>query len=199
MSDTNKSNSRPRGRPRRFDPDQGVVTAQHLFHARGYDAVGVAEITSALGINPPSFYAAFGSKAGLFARALDHYASTKAIPLQDILRPDRPVAECLAAVLEDAARRYAADSAAAGCLVLESIGCHDEEARATARVFHKAALDTLREYISARHSDEAERVTDFVSSTMAGMSAQARDGMDLARLLETARIAGRAIARELSV
>ena len=31
--------SRPRGRPRRFDPDEAVATAQQLFHARGYDAV----------------------------------------------------------------------------------------------------------------------------------------------------------------
>ncbi|MBE4678365.1 SDR family NAD(P)-dependent oxidoreductase, partial [Escherichia coli] len=30
------------------------------------DAVSVAEITDYLGINPPSLYAAFGSKAGLF-------------------------------------------------------------------------------------------------------------------------------------
>ena len=71
------NNSRPRGRPRRFDPDQAVTTAQHLFHARGYDAVSVADVTEALGINPPSgarhqhpsFYAAFGNKAGLYTNS----------------------------------------------------------------------------------------------------------------------------------
>ena len=65
------NNPAPRGRPRRFDPDAAVATAQQLFHARGYDAVSVADLTEALGINPPSFYAAFGSKAGLYARILD--------------------------------------------------------------------------------------------------------------------------------
>ena len=65
MTDT--KNIRSRGRPRRFDPDQAVATAKQLFHARGFDAVGVAEITSVLGINPPSFYAAFGSKMGIDA------------------------------------------------------------------------------------------------------------------------------------
>jgi len=194
---TTTNNFRPRGRPRRFDPDQGVATAQRLFHARGYDAVSVADVTAALGINPPSFYAAFGNKAGLFARVLDRYATTEAIPLPDLLRPDRPVAECLAAVLEEAARRYAADPAAAGCLVLEGTRSDDHEARAAACIFRAAAEDMIRGYIAARHPEEAERLTDFVGTTMAGLSAKARDGLDLDRLLAIARLAGRALAQEL--
>src|SRR3954471_8982573 len=79
---------RPRGRPRRFDPEQAVATAQRRFQARGYDAVSVAALTEALGINPPSFYAAFGSKAGLYARILDRWTDTEAIPLNHILSPD---------------------------------------------------------------------------------------------------------------
>lgn len=189
--------SRPRGRPRHFDPDQAIATAQHLFRARGYDAVSVADVTEALGINPPSFYSAFGNKAGLYARVLKRYAGTDAIPLPDLLRPDRPVAECLAAVLEEAARRYAADPATTGCLVLEGIRCNDGEARETARTFHAAAEDMVRRYIAARHPEEAERLTDFVSTTMTGLSAKAREGHSLERLLATARLAGLALAQAL--
>ncbi|MCH8506021.1 MAG: TetR/AcrR family transcriptional regulator [Ectothiorhodospiraceae bacterium] len=188
---------RPRGRPRRFDPDHAVATAQRLFHARGYDAVSVADVTEVLGINPPSFYAAFGNKAGLYARVLDRYAGTDAIPIQDLLRPDRPVAECLASVLEEAARRYAADPVASGCLVLEGTRCNDQAAREAACVFHAAAEDMIRVYIAARYPEEAERLTDFVSTTMVGLSAKARHGHDLDRLLATARLASRAIALTL--
>ncbi|MBP1848862.1 TetR/AcrR family transcriptional regulator [Rhizobium halophytocola] len=195
MSATEKS--RPRGRPRRFDPDQAVAAAQQLFHARGYDALGVAEITAALGINPPSFYAAFGSKAGLYAKVLERYADTRAIPLRKILRPDRPVAECLAAVLEEAARRYAADTDATGCLVLENVRCDDAAARAAACVFHTAAQEMIRGYIAERHPEVADNVADFVCATMAGLSARARDGLGLDRLLATARLAGRSLAAEL--
>jgi TetR/AcrR family transcriptional repressor for divergent bdcA len=190
-------NARPRGRPRRFDPDQAVAIAQQLFHARGYDAVSVADVTEALGINPPSFYAAFGSKAGLYNRILDRYADTAAIPLAELLRPDRPVAECLAAVLEEAANHYAADPAAAGCLVLEGTRCNDREAREAARAFNLAAEGVIRRYIAARYPEDAERVTDFVSTTMSGMSAKARNGHGLDRLLATARIAGLALAQAL--
>lgn len=189
--------SRPRGRPRRFDPDQAVATAQRLFHARGYDAVSVADVTNALGINPPSFYAAFGNKAGLYARILDRYAGTDAIPLADLLLPDRPVSECLVAVLEDAARRYAADPGATGCLVLEGTHCNDQEARTAARAAHAAAEEVVHRYIAAHHPEEAQRLTDFVSTTMAGLSAKSRNGHGLDRLLATARLAGLAIAQAL--
>jgi TetR/AcrR family transcriptional repressor for divergent bdcA len=196
MSDTNKP--RPRGRPRRFDPEAAVATAQQLFQARGYDAVSVAEVTEALCINPPSFYAAFGNKAGLFGRVLDRYAATDAIPLADLLRPDRPVAECLAAVLEEAARRYAAGPAACGCMVLEGTRANDPEARAAALAFNLAAEDVLRQYIAARHPAAAARVTDYVSTTMTGLSAKARNGHGLDQLLATARLAASALPSALA-
>lgn len=107
------------GRPRQFDAEQAIETAQRLFHARGYDAVSVADLTQAFGINPPSFYAAFGSKLGLYTRVLQRYSQTGAIPIDALLRDDQPVAASLIAVLQEAARRYVADPAAAGCLVLE--------------------------------------------------------------------------------
>ncbi len=190
--------SRPRGRPRRFDPGDAVATAQRLFHARGYDAVSVADVTDALDIKPPSFYAAFGSKTGLYVRVLERYSATDAIPLQELLRPDRPVAESLASVLEEAARRYAADPAAAGCLVLEGTRCNDREAREAAQALHAAAEEMIRAYVAARHPQEADRITDFVGTTMAGMSAKARNGHGLDRLLATARLAGLALSRTLS-
>ena len=195
MATTNKS--RARGRPRRFDPDAVVVTAQQLFHERGYDAVSVADVTEALGINPPSFYAAFGSKAGLYARVLEHWTATEAIPLADILRPDVAVVDALAALLEEAARRYASDPAAGGCLVLEGTRCNDEGAREAARALNEGAETFIRDYVAARHPDAAREVADFVSTAMSGLSAKARSGHDLPRLLATARLAGRALALAL--
>ncbi|MDV6330063.1 helix-turn-helix domain-containing protein [Asticcacaulis sp. 201] len=189
--------SKSRGRPRRFDPDAAVPIAQHLFHARGYDAVSVADVTEALGINPPSFYAAFGSKAGLYARVLDNWAQTGAIPLAAILRPDRPVAEALVEVLQEAARRYAIDPAG-GCLVLEGTRCNDTEARDSALACNIAAEAVIRDYIAARYPQAAERVTDYVSTVMSGLSAKARNGHDREQLLATARMAGAVIEQALS-
>ncbi|MCX8999435.1 TetR/AcrR family transcriptional regulator [Rhizobiaceae bacterium BDR2-2] len=186
-----------RGRPRSFDPEQAIAVAQRLFHAHGYDAVSVADVTEALGINPPSFYAAFGSKAGLYARVLDRYTVTDAIPFSDLLRPDRPVAEGLASLLEEAARHYAADPVTTGCLVLEGTRSNDPDARKAACAFYAAVEDMIRAYIAARHPEEAERLTDFVGTVMAGLSARARNGHGLVRLLATARLASLTLVQAL--
>lgn len=189
--------AKPRGRPRRFDPQDAVAIAQGLFHARGYDAVSVTDVTEALGINPPSFYAVFGSKAGLYAQVLDRWADTEAIPFAEILREDRPVAEALAELLKEAARRYSKNRSATGCLVLEGTRSNDIEARECACVANRSAEALIRSYIAARYPDDADRVTDFVSTTMSGLSAKARQGHSLDQLLATARLAGFAIASAL--
>jgi TetR/AcrR family transcriptional repressor for divergent bdcA len=191
---TNKP--RPRGRPRLFDPDQAVATAQRLFHARGYDAVSVADLTEALGINPPSFYAAFGSKAGLYARALGRYAAAEGIPLTDILRPGRPVAEALAELLDVAARLYAADPAA-GCLAIEGTRCNDPEARQAARALTTAAEDTIRRFVGATHPEAAGRLADYVVTMMTGLSGMARAGLHRDRVIATAHLAGLALEEGL--
>lgn len=105
---TTTKQGRTPGRPRQFDAEQAIETAQRLFHARGYDAVSVADLTQSWH-QPPSFYAAFGSKLGLYTRVLQRYSQTGAIPIDALLRDDQPVAASLIAVLQEAARRYVAD------------------------------------------------------------------------------------------
>lgn len=153
----------------------------------------MADRTQALGINPPSFYAAFGSKAGLYARILDRYAQTSAIPLSQILHANRPLADALADLLEQAARCYAADPAATGCLVLKGTGSNDAQAREAACGFHVAAQELIRSHIAKQCPHDADRLADVVSTTMAGLSASARHGQGLERLLARARLAGEGI------
>lgn len=193
---TTKSRRTP-GRPRQFDAEQAIETAQRLFHSRGYDAVSVADLTQAFGINPPSFYAAFGSKLGLYTRALQRYSQHGAIPIAELLQDNQPVAASLSAVLQEAARRYVADPAAAGCLVLEGEHCQDPDARVAAGEWHAAARAKIHEYIARHYPQEALRVTDYMDTLMLGLSAKAREGDSLPRLLQTARLAGLALERLL--
>jgi TetR/AcrR family transcriptional repressor for divergent bdcA len=188
---------RSRGRPRGFDTEQAVATAADLFRARGFDAVSVADVTDVLGIKPPSFYSAFGSKQGLYARVLERYAAVGAIPLADILRPDRPVADNLMALLDAAARHYAADPEAPGCLVVEGTRCNDAQAREAALVYNLAVETRIRDHIAERHAAEAAALTNFVATIMFGLSAKARNGHGLDQLLMTARLASPAIRSAL--
>jgi AcrR family transcriptional regulator len=61
------------GRPREFDVNHALDKAIEVFWRHGYEGASVADLTEAMGINPPSLYAAFGNKEGLFRRAIDRY------------------------------------------------------------------------------------------------------------------------------
>jgi AcrR family transcriptional regulator len=66
--------SRPAGRPREFDRDAALRQAAHLFWQHGFSGTSTRQLTSALGISSSSLYAAFGTKAELFAEAVRVYA-----------------------------------------------------------------------------------------------------------------------------
>ncbi|MDN5724753.1 MAG: TetR/AcrR family transcriptional regulator [Propionibacteriales bacterium] len=59
------------GRRRTFDEDEAVTTAAALFRRQGYEATSVDDLVTATGVHRASLYGVFGSKYGLFRRALD--------------------------------------------------------------------------------------------------------------------------------
>jgi TetR/AcrR family transcriptional repressor for divergent bdcA len=185
--------SATRGRPRGFDVEAALDLGQRMFHARGYEAVGLAALTEALGIKPTSFYRTFGNKAGYFARILERY-SQSVLPLDSILRPGRPVAEALADLLESAAQTYARDPDLRGCLMLEAARGHeDDESANLARRSAQRKRSHLRVFVALSNPDAADAVTDFVASTMSGLSASAREGISEDRLVSVARAAAAAL------
>lgn len=189
-----------RGRPRSFDTETALEIGQRLFHAHGYDAVGLAALTDALGIKPPSFYKAFGSKAEFFSRVLDRYTrSSAAVALEGILRTRRPPRDALAELLERAAQTYARDPQLRGCLVLEAARSGgDDEAAALARRSAAQRREEIRAFVALSHPDMADAVTDYVACTMSGLSASAREGMTEARLITVAKAAAAGLDALLS-
>jgi AcrR family transcriptional regulator len=87
----------PRGRPREFDTDKALEAALLLFWRHGYEGTSLSALTSAMGINVPSLYAAFGNKETLFRKALDRYLQRPASYLPNALQEPtaRGVAESL--------------------------------------------------------------------------------------------------------
>jgi TetR/AcrR family transcriptional repressor of nem operon len=60
-------------RPRTFDPNDALLAARGLFWRKGYQGTSLDDITAETGLTKPSLYAAFGDKASLFLKVLDHY------------------------------------------------------------------------------------------------------------------------------
>jgi AcrR family transcriptional regulator len=65
------------GRPREFDLEKALDRALQVFWRQGYEGASIAELTHAMGINPPSLYAAFGNKEGLFRKSLERYLAER--------------------------------------------------------------------------------------------------------------------------
>jgi len=51
--------------------DQALDRALEVFWRQGFEGASICDLTAAMGINPPSLYAAFGNKEALCRRALD--------------------------------------------------------------------------------------------------------------------------------
>ncbi len=179
-----------RGRRRAFDREAGVTIAKALFHEHGYDAVGIAELTRALDINPPSLYAAYGSKAGLFERCLAVYVEEANLPADKILTPDRPLPEAIQALLLQATELYTQSKTRRGCMVIEGTRADDPQARALANSHGDKAFAFIQQRIKQTQPDRARELTDYVVTTLRGLSVGARIGLSRARLLSVARLAG---------
>lgn len=66
-----------RGRPRSFDCEAALDRALEVFWRKGYEGASLADLTAAMGINPPSLYAAFGNKEELFRKAIERYVEAR--------------------------------------------------------------------------------------------------------------------------
>ncbi len=136
------------GRPRQFDAEQAIETAQRLFHARGYDAVSVADLTQAFGINPRAFMPLLAASSGCIPASCSATARPGPFPLMPCCETTSRWRRRSSPYCREAARRYVADPAAAGCLVLEGVHCQDADARVAAGEWHAAARAKIQQYIA---------------------------------------------------
>jgi len=174
---------------RAFDREAGVAIAKELFHQYGYDAVGVAELTRALDINPPSLYAAYGSKAGLFERCLAIYVDETSLSSAGILVPGRPLIEGVSELIMRATGIYCKSKTKRGCMVTEGMRADDQEARMLAKTHGDAAAAFIEHFISQHDPKHARVFADYVVITLRGLSATARIGLSRPRLLAAATLA----------
>lgn len=197
----------PRGRPRVFDREQALDAAMDLFWRRGFSATSVADLCAAMGINPPSLYAAFGSKEALYEAALMRYAE-RAGPVIWGGMADQPTAYgAVQSMLLASASSLPAPGTPLGCMVaLSSVGEEGaERLSALARTARAEGLELLtarlRRAVAAGEIDpgaDIGAIARFYVCVQQGMSIQARDGAtqnDLAAIARAALAAWPALTR----
>lgn len=73
-------------RKREFDTDKALEAAMEVFWEKGFEAASLVDLTTAMGIQRPSLYAAFGDKNELFESALRRYNTWHAAHIRSLLQ-----------------------------------------------------------------------------------------------------------------
>jgi len=170
-----------------------------LFWRHGYEGVSIAQLTSAMGVKPPSLYAAFGSKEQLYREALQQYlgglgrigvASLEAAPTGR---------DGVAGVLREAAHAFTRPGYPPGCMVgIGALRCGVENqvaAQETAALRKVSQAAIVRRLDRAKAEGELALDTDsdslaaYFVTVVEGLSVQAQDGADRDRLLRIGDLA----------
>jgi AcrR family transcriptional regulator len=174
------------GRPRSFDRDAALAVAVEQFWRSGYAETSIASLTAAMGVTPPSLYAAFGDKQRLFAEASEAYAA-RTFAAVDRAAGQPTARETVEQVLVDTAHAHAAPGTPPGCLMMT-----EPRLAGQREVVRRMLVDRLERGV--RDGDlpagtDAEGLATFLMAVLRGMSALARDGGTLDDLLGIARTA----------
>ncbi len=191
--------SAPPGRPRGFDRDEALELAVHAFWAHGFEGTSIAELTAAMGINPPSLYAAFGDKRALFDEAVAYYLETYGAVVRDAYAEETTARGTVERLLMDAARTYTNRRHPPGCLVnsgATTCGPKASDAHEVLRKARRAYRDMLELRIAEGVESgelpadtEPKELARFYTATLQGMSLQAGDGATRRELESIARTA----------
>ena len=182
-----------RGRPRSFDRDAALQAAMAVFWEKGYEAASINDLTEAMGVNPPSLYAAFGDKEKLFLAAVDRYLEERR---QSCPYAKEPTArEAMQMLLTYMAHELTEPCHPRGCLMMMasattgSASAVLQKALANERSWGRERIrDRIRRGIAegdVPRGTDANALTDFYVTIITGMGMQARDGASRRSLLAT--------------
>jgi TetR/AcrR family transcriptional regulator, copper-responsive repressor len=174
------------GRPREFDRHNALQIAMRLFWQRGFEGVSVADLTAAMNIAAPSFYAAFGSKAALYREALECYqhrpGALRICPLQ--MQP--PVREAVGRVLRMAIATVAELSPSAGCMIANGMLAVSPELAELAELpagLRRGLVEALEmrmeraiEHGEIAAGSSAKTLARYFAAIVHGVAIQGRDG-----------------------
>lgn len=193
------------GRPREFDAEMALDRAMEVFWRHGYEGATIAQLTEAMGINPPSLYACFGNKEGLLKAALDRYSKLRGIWMDEVVAAPtaREVAERMLMGIAD---KQTDPANPPGCLLVQGgIACGTGSENVPFELAARRAQneDQLRErFIRAKAEGDLKPTSDpaalarYVSAVSVGMGVMASSGADREALRQVADVAVQAVAAQ---
>ena len=181
-----------KGRPRAFNREAALRQALRVFWERGYEPASMTELCAAMGIRPPSLYAAFGNKAGLFLEAVDHYEKTYWAEVEARFMAEPDLRRAVADFFNEAARILLSPETPCGCLVvLAAVNISADETEVIEAIkkrrlamkarFAERLRLAIRDGQIAPDAD-VPALAGALNTFLEGLSLQARDGLFLSEL-----------------
>jgi len=167
-----------RGGPRTFDRGEALDIAMRLFWRHGYEGVSLNDLTSAIGIAPPSLYAAFGSKAGLYRETLDRYAGLPS--WMQSIREATSLDDTVKTLLRMAIDAVTSPDRERGCMISSGMIEYAQEHAILALEVAKRR-NVMRDIITQTLSrwldqNRAVSLSRYLMAVLEGLSVQSRDG-----------------------
>ena len=200
-----KKSEKPRkkiGRPLSFDREVALERAMLVFWRYGYEAASLSELTSAMGISPPSLYAAFGDKEKLFLEVIERYQSENCDALQCLFNQAPSARDAIERLLQSAAVDFTCPSHPPGCLMNTAMtNCSASAEHVQHEMIERR--DQVENMIRIRvekgindgelaSDTDTNSLANFYCAVLQGMSTQSRDHGDRDKLLAIAATAMRA-------
>lgn len=190
------------GRPREFDAEVALDQAMEVFWRHGYEGATIAQLTEAMGINPPSLYACFGNKEGLLKAALDRYTKLRDAWMDGVVAA--PTARAVAErMLMGIADKQTDPANPPGCLLVQGgIACGTGSENVPFELAARRAQneDQLRDrFVRAKADGDLKESSDpaalarYVSAVSVGMGVMASSGADREALRQVASVAVQAV------
>lgn len=184
-----------RGRPRAFDRTDALRRAMEVFWEHGYEGSSMSDLTSAMGINSPSLYAAFGGKEALFREAIGLYGKTDGGYTARALREEPTARQAIDAMLRDNAIAYTVEDKPHGCMVVLAGSTYTTRSESIRDFLVEKRRETIEEVRQRLDrgvtegdlpaSTSTPALAHFYTTVLYGLSIQARDGASLAELTQS--------------
>ncbi|MFD7717559.1 TetR/AcrR family transcriptional regulator [Streptomyces sp. NPDC059814] len=185
------------GRPRIFDMEAVLEAAMLLFWEQGYEGTSLAQLREATGLSSASLYGAFGSKEGLFEKAVEHYIAGPGSVTDVVADEAESPREAIARLLHGSINMQTDASHPRGCLIalsgtVRAPGAGEAGARRVVAARRAADRERIRACIvrgiasgELAEDTDVDGVTSMIHGFLLGISTQVCDGTS-ARTLHAA-------------
>lgn len=157
-----------------------------VFWAKGYEATQIADLTHAMGLNPPSFYAAFQSKESVFRESVQLYLATVGSGSMAALKRKKSARNAIWSMLTESIDTALSSPSSCGCMV--ALGVIDPppgagDLRKDMQILRNGTIENIRLRLEQgiasgelNGSANVPQLSRYFAMIIQGLSVQARDG-----------------------